>query len=191
LPHGRSSGLTRSSQPGVSLGSPDDAFQFTLSNVETGCENSDMSQSMDVEFKRILRNEFELARDAFALLTRVFDEPQSDLDDAYLASLLENRQFWALAAVQGHSVIGGLTAWELPLTAKPAHELLIYDLAVDPAHWRRGYGRGLVTSLQQQAQERAIRVAWVPVDNDDAHALDFYKSIGGVATSTTIFTFGE
>ena len=32
---------------------------------------------------------------------------------------------------------------------------------------------------------------FVPADNDDTHALDFYRAIGGVPAPVTMFTFGE
>ncbi|MEQ8265041.1 GNAT family N-acetyltransferase [Pseudohaliea sp.] len=131
------------------------------------------------------------ARELFALLARVFDERQEALDQAYLEGLLDDQRFWALAAVEDEGIIGGLTAWELPLTARQSHELMIYDLAVDPAHWRQGVGGRLVGALREQAREQAIRVAWVPVDNEDTHALDFYRAIGGTAEPVTIVTFGE
>lgn len=108
------------------------------------------------------------------------NEPHDGFDDDYLRLLLNDQRFWATAAVSEPTVVGALTAWMLPLTSKKEHELFIYDLAVDPAHWRQGYGRGLVESLQQQA-----------VDNEDTHALDFYQSLGGAAAPSTIFTFGE
>lgn len=140
--------------------------------------------------ERLGPGQVEQARELFTLLARVFDEPQETLDQAYLEGLLNDQRFWALAAVDDEGIIGGLTAWELPLTARQSHELMIYDLAVDPAHWRQGIGRRLVASLLQQARKQAIRVAWVPVDNDDTHALDFYRSIGGQAEAATIVTFG-
>jgi aminoglycoside 3-N-acetyltransferase I len=139
--------------------------------------------------KRLGPGQVEQARELFTLLARVFDEPHETLDHTYLERLLHEQRFWALAAVTEGVIIGGLTAWELPLTARQSHELMIYDLAVDPAHWRQGIGRRLVASLLQQASEQAIRVAWVPVDNEDTHALDFYRSIGGKAGAATIFTF--
>jgi aminoglycoside 3-N-acetyltransferase I len=48
-----------------------------------------------------------------------------------------------------------------------------------------------VAALRTEAARAGITVAFVPADNDDTHALDFYRAIGGVPAPVTIFTFGE
>jgi aminoglycoside 3-N-acetyltransferase I len=67
--------------------------------------------------------------------------------------------------------------------------MFIYDLAVHPLNQRRGVGRRLVRELRRLAAARGMSVAWVPADNEDEHALEFYRAIGGAASPVTIFTF--
>lgn len=132
-----------------------------------------------------------LARTVFTTMADVFETEAGPLSDAYLTRLLERDDFWALVALVDGQVAGGLTAHTLPLTRAELLELFIYDLAVVPARQRQGVGRQLVSALRVMAAKEGIRVAFVPADNEDTHALDFYQAIGGVATPVTIFTFED
>ena len=67
--------------------------------------------------------------------------------------------------------------------------MLIYDIAVVPMHQRHGIGRQLVEMARSLATERGIATTWVPAENEDVHALEFYRSLGGTPSSVTIFTF--
>jgi len=46
-----------------------------------------------------------------------------------------------------------------------------------------------MTALRQAATAEGIADLFVPADNDDRHALQFYRRLGGVAAPVTIFTF--
>jgi len=58
-------------------------------------------------------------------------------------------------------------------------EMFLYELAVDPAFRRRGYGRALVQALAATARDRGCYGMWVLTDDDDAAALRTYQSAGG------------
>src|SRR6185369_17128519 len=109
------------------------------------------------------------------------------LSDRYLDSLLAREDFWALAAFDGDQIIGGVTAHSLPMTNTEAVEVFIYDLAVRHDHHRKGVGRHLVTELRNSAAASGIANVFVAADNDDLHALDFYRALGGTASPVTLF----
>ena len=75
------------------------------------------------------------------------------------------------------------------MTTMESPELFIYDIAVRPDYQRQGIGRALMTALRQAAAAEGIADLFVPADNDDRHALEFYRRLGGVAAPVTIFTF--
>ena len=79
----------------------------------------------------------------------------------------------------------------MPLTRTESTELFIYDIAVRPEHQRRGIGRQLVQTVRELAAETGIMTTWVPAENEDDHAVEFYRSIGGVPNPVTVFTFEE
>jgi aminoglycoside 3-N-acetyltransferase I len=137
-------------------------------------------------YARLGPGDRERAKALFALMAAVFDESCDALSDAYVDSLLGRADLWVIAALADDELLGGLTAHTLPMTRTQVSELFIYDLAVRPEHQRRGVGRGLIAHLRSAAGAAEIFVA---VDDEDAHALDFYRAVGGSAAPVTIFTF--
>lgn len=146
---------------------------------------------MATDVRRLTAADVELARRTFLTMSAVFETPGAAMDDEYVRALLGRRGFWAFAAIDGDSVLGGLTAHTLPMTRSESAEVFIYDLAVVPERQRQGIGRRLVAALREAAAAEGIAVAFVPADNEDTHALDFYQAIGGTPAPVTIFTFGD
>jgi aminoglycoside 3-N-acetyltransferase I len=142
-----------------------------------------------VRIQRLGVDHLDLARRTFALMTDVFGEASQPPSDAYLHALLARREFFALTALRDDNPVGGITAHALPMTRAETAELFIYDIAVRPDHQRQGVGRALVASLRAEASASGIRVAFVPADADDEHALNFYRALGGVEAAVRIFTF--
>lgn len=142
-----------------------------------------------VRTRRLQSGDREVARRLFTMMAEVFDEPRAQLGDGYLDALLHREDFWAIAAMAEGEVVGGLTAHALPMTRSESVELFIYDVAVRADWQRRGVGRQLVTTLREGAAQSGIPVAFVPAATEDAHALDFYRAIGGEPTPVVLFTF--
>jgi aminoglycoside 3-N-acetyltransferase I len=133
------------------------------------------------------------ARAAFETMRDVFAEGDDDggqLSDGYVARLLADDSFWAIAAFEAGEPVGCITAHELPMTRHERTELFVYDLAVREDRQRHGIGRQLVEALVAQAAARGIDVVFVPADNDDTHALAFYERLGGRPAAVTMFDLG-
>ncbi|MCW5966824.1 MAG: hypothetical protein KIT83_22485 [Bryobacterales bacterium] len=79
---------------------------------------------------RLGAEDHELARCMFVLLAEVFEEDCCELSSQYISGLLGRNEFWAIAAVDGNNVVGGLTAHVLPMTRSESSEAMIYDIAV-------------------------------------------------------------
>jgi aminoglycoside 3-N-acetyltransferase I len=142
-----------------------------------------------MQFKRLVSGDEQHAKRLFLLMAAVFSEDCEELSDRCLARLLSRDEFWAIAAFSGSELIGGLTAHTLPMTRSEASEIFIYDIAVHAEHQRKGVGRGLVAALREAASALGIDELFVPADNDDRHALDFYRALGGTPSSVTFFSF--
>ena len=145
---------------------------------------------MVMQIRRLRRPDVQLARDTFVMMGKVFDEGGwTPLSHGYLLGLLGQAHVWVYAALVDGQPVGGLIAHELPMTKAESAELLIYDLAVRVDWQRRGVGRALIGQLREAGAAAGIAEAWVPADNDDAHAVEFYRRTGGAAQPVTIFTY--
>ena len=126
------------------------------------------------------------------MMVDVFDEDvvgRERLSDDYPDQLLRQNSFWVLAAFVGSEIVGGLTAHTLSMTRSASSELLIYDLAVRRENQRQGVGRRLIRELRDRAVAVGIRDVFVPADNEDSHALDFYRALGAWESPVTHFIF--
>ena len=123
-------------------------------------------------------------RELIRLFGREFGEPAHP---GNLAPLLGNPSFVALVALEEGDIRGGLTAYLLPSYEQTEPLTFLYDLAVDRAHHRQGWGRRLLEALQQIAPADIF----VAAHARDKTALDFYRAGGGNEESVIHFTFSQ
>lgn len=142
-----------------------------------------------LEIKRLARGDEAVAAVLFAMMAAVFEEDSAPLSEEYVGKLLGSDSFWAIAALDGADVVGGLTAHTLPMTRTPSSEVFIYDLAVREDHQRQGVATRLVHELRTAAARAGIHEVFVPADNEDLGALEFYRAQGADASPVTFFTF--
>ncbi len=138
---------------------------------------------------RLTSADRETAVHLFALMAAVFEAPYQPLSVSYVERLLDRRDFWVLVATRDGELLGGLTAHTLPMTRSESSELFIYDLAVRQDVQRQGIGRALVNGLRQLGAAEGIEVAFVPAENEDTHALDFYRALGASESAVTFFVW--
>jgi aminoglycoside 3-N-acetyltransferase I len=121
-------------------------------------------------------------RELMSLFAAVFDDPESYAaeppTDAYLRGLLASPTFLALVAMEGTEVIGGLAAYVLPKFERARSEIYLYDLAVAPAHRRRGVATALIERLRRLAAEYGAWVVFVQADREDEPAIALYSRLG-------------
>lgn len=139
--------------------------------------------------RRLATGDRELARATFAMIAAVFDEPRRPLPDDYVDALLAREDFWALVTMEGDEPVGGLTGHVLPMTRSPSQELFVYDVAVREDRQRRGIGRSMLVELCALAAKAGIGSVFVAVADEDVHAMDFYRAVGGAESPVTMFSF--
>jgi aminoglycoside 3-N-acetyltransferase I len=136
------------------------------------------------------KNDTALANKLIALFAEVFEEKKTAaVKKTHLVTLLSNTAFIALVALDGTKVIGGITAYELPMLSSAKPEIFIYDVAIRTEYQRKGIGRKLITALLALAKEKGVSEIFVAAHTEDTHALKFYQSLGGKAEKVNMFVF--
>jgi aminoglycoside 3-N-acetyltransferase I len=131
---------------------------------------------------RLGQGDLERFRELIGLFEREFGEAARPGD---LVPLLENPSFIALVGLEDGRIRGGLTAYILPSYQQPEPLTFLYDLAVDSAFHRKGWGARLLEALRQIAPSDTF----VAAHERDKTALDFYRAVGGVEERVVHFTF--
>ena len=128
----------------------------------------------------------------FALLINLFNlvfEEENPIigSEANSLRLLNNKHFLAIVAFAENEVVGGLTAYELPMYYADRSEIFLYDLAVKPVYQRMGIGKGLIHSLKEHCIKNGIKEFFVMAHEED----EFYHATGGQSEKVVNFLYGQ
>lgn len=142
-------------------------------------EIKSLGENQEAHFQKLIR-----------LFDKVFEKENTEnASRSYLKSQLQNPDFLAFVVISGGEVIGGLTAYILPMYSAEYSEIFIYDIAVEPQFQRKGFGKKLILFLQDYCKQNGIREMFVQAHQEDEHALEFYHSTGGKAEKVVNFTY--
>jgi aminoglycoside 3-N-acetyltransferase I len=123
-----------------------------------------------------------LLRALNAMFAEAFDDRESyqgaPPDEAHARAVLARSDVFALAALDGAAVVGGLVAYTLPKLEQPRSEVYLYDLAVAGSHRRRGIATALIRHLQALARAAGAWVVYVQADHGDDAAIALYSKLG-------------
>jgi aminoglycoside 3-N-acetyltransferase I len=148
-----------------------------------------MNRNM-LKIKRLAKSDLPTLKSLINLFNIVFDEDQPTIgSDANLSKLLGDHHFTAIVAVYEHEVVGGLTAYELPMYYSDASEIFLYDLAVKPAFQRKGVGKRLIQNLKEFCNRNGIKEFFVMAHEEDEHAIEFYRVTGGKSENVVNFLY--
>jgi aminoglycoside 3-N-acetyltransferase I len=143
-----------------------------------------------IEVKKLTQDdlsEFKLLIDLFNI---VFEEDESAVgSETNLFKLLSNNSFVAMAAFHENVLVGGLTAYELPLYYSDNSEIFLYDLAVKSEYQRVGIGKSLIRNLRDYCLQNGIHEFFVLAHEEDVHAIEFYRSTGGKSENVVNFLY--
>src|SRR5215210_5404141 len=116
---------------------------------------------MPIEIKLLTKEDFSKLISLVDLFNTVFEEESKIGSESNLLSLLTNKSFIALVAIDKGEIVGGLTAYELPMYYSDSSEIFIYDLAIKPDYQRMGIGKGLLQRLKGYCTENGINEFFV------------------------------
>jgi aminoglycoside 3-N-acetyltransferase I len=134
---------------------------------------------MSVEIKKLGKQDIDQFKRLILVFERVFEMHHFKMPgDGYLQQLLEKDSFFVFVALMDDQVIGGLTSYTLQQYYSTKPLVYIYDLAVQTEFQRKGIGKMLIAGINAYCKENGVEEVFVQADEDDAHALDFYRSTG-------------
>ena len=142
-----------------------------------------------LQIRQLTSKDLDTFRDLISLLNQVFEAPDNIPRDGYLHALLNNPSFIAIGVMHNKEVIGGLTAYLLPMTTTETSEVFIYDIAIREDHQRTGVGRQLLSELNDCCSLKGIRQIFVDASEMDEHAVKFYQATGGRGEKVVQFTY--
>jgi aminoglycoside 3-N-acetyltransferase I len=124
------------------------------------------------------------------LFNEVFEEDESAISsETNLLKLLSNNNFVAMAAFYENEIVGGLTAYELPMYYSENSEIFLYDLAVKAEYQRIGIGKRLLHKLKEYCVKNGIIEFFVLAYEEDERAVEFYRSTGGKSENIVNFLY--
>ena len=149
-----------------------------------------MSNTQSFEIKQLTNDNLPTFTALIDLFNKVFEaENPSMASKANSLKLLNNKHFIAIVTLAENEVVGGLTAYELPMYSSDRSEIFLYDLAVKPEYQRQGIGKGLIQSLKEYCAKHGIKEFFVMAHEEDEHAIEFYHATGGNAEKVINFLY--
>jgi aminoglycoside 3-N-acetyltransferase I len=146
--------------------------------------------SKDVIIKRLGKKDVVLFKELISLFNEVFEiKKHKSAKKTYLQKVLKESSFISIVAICDDKIVGGLTAYELPMYYSKYSEVLIYDMAVLTEFQRKGIGKKLISALKKYCRKKGIQYIFVPANEEDAHALAFYTSTGGKPEKVVHFNY--
>ena len=148
------------------------------------------AEDIDFKIKHLGKDDVMLLQKLIHVFRKVFEmEDMDTASESYLKSQLQNAGFIAFVVLRDSEVLGGLTAFLLPMYYAEYPELFIYDIAIETKFQRKGLGKKLLSYLRQYCRENGIREMFVQAHQEDEHAIEFYHSTGGKAEKVLQFIY--
>lgn len=108
---------------------------------------------------------------------------------AYLNKLLTKDDFHIYVAIQDQKVVGGLTAYELPMFDTEINEIFLYEIGVSENYRRQGIAKALIQQLVEYCQQNNIEVIFLGTELENDAAKQLYLSTGGAMEIIPWFTY--
>jgi len=143
-----------------------------------------------LEVRQLTKEDVSVFSSLIKMFNMVFEEVEPAISsEANLLRLLNNNNFVAMAAISENEVVGGLTAFELPMYYSDSSEVFLYDMAVKPEFQRIGIGKSLIRSLKEYCIRHGVKEFFVLAHEEDESAVEFYHSTGGKSEKVVNFLY--
>ncbi len=145
---------------------------------------------MKPAIKKLGTENIQQFRDLILVFEEVFEMKNFKMPgDSHLQQLLEKDSFFVFVAMVNDKVIGGLTSYTMEQYYAELPLVYIFDLAVKNEFQRKGIGKMLMAALLDYCREIGVEEVFVQADLPDKHAIEFYRSTGGIAEEVIHFNY--
>ncbi len=142
------------------------------------------------EIIKLTSKDLDKFEELICIFEEVFEMKNFNLPDKkHLQQLLAKESFLVFVALVNNKVIGGLTTYNLEQYYSEKSSVYIYDLAVKKEFQRQGVGRSLIASLNSYCEKIGMKEVFVQADLEDSHAIEFYRSTGGIEEKVVHFSY--
>jgi ribosomal protein S18 acetylase RimI-like enzyme len=135
-------------------------------------ESSRQRYTMAIEIKVLQRGDESTLMNTAA---EVFDNP---IDPELTREFLADPRHHIAVAIDDGLVVGFASGIHYIHPGKPP-ELWINEVALAPAHRRRGLGKAVLRALLEVGRDHNCTVAWVLTYQNNVAAMALYSSVGG------------
>lgn len=143
---------------------------------------------MNFTIKKLVPADWATAKQ-FLIWNREDDSEKAIPGDDYLARLLAQETFHLLVALNGERIVGGLTAYELPMYQTESVEMFLYEIGVDEACQREGIASGLIAELKKICREKGIQTLFVGTEKQNQPAKKLYEKTGATLEEIAWYTY--
>ncbi len=100
-----------------------------------------------------------------------------------MRALLAQDENYLIVAADNGVPLGFLIAYQMPMLARDASMVYLYEIGVAAEYLRQGIATQMINLLKTLCQANAVVEMWVGTDNDNIAAKRLYSSTGGVLES--------
>ena len=130
--------------------------------------------------RRLNKNDLPLAKALIELWLKDDEVENPKLPpDKYLEKLLHKDDFYIFVAMEGDQVVGGLTAYEIPMFYREENEMFLFEIGVSREYRKQGIATALIKALKTTCLEKGIKIIFLGTSVDNEAALALYKATGG------------
>lgn len=141
----------------------------------------------EIQIKRLGARDKPAAKELLNFFKEDDGQKPSPVDETYLSKLLGKRSFYVLVAYKNNLLVGGLTAYALPMFKNKASEMFLFEIGVKKEFRRQGIGNLLIRRLKELALAKKMKMMFVLTSPGNVAGRKLYGSAGGVLQKDIFF----
>ncbi len=139
----------------------------------------------------LTRTQVGLLKQLLGVYKTVLNNKVSIPSDSDLQTLLRKKDILFVVALDGDTVVGGLTAHLLPSVFADAKSFYIRDIAVKKKYQRQGVGSQIIKTLIYECRAFRHKDIYVQTELSNKIAIKFFKSNRATLTAGFHFTYDD